>query len=138
MHKLTCCSEIESTVIVLLTVRRPWSRESGGSGGCRILAVAAGKRDHSEIGEPDEAEGKDQPQEGGDQASPGRRDSPELVHCCCGASTSLLPWQQVWKSGMRLSASIHHAHASNQYLQTLMQKLCMQYIIIQSTGEGRG
>lgn len=49
-------------------------------GGFRILA-AAGERDHPKVGEPDETEGKDEPEEGGEDASPGRRQTPELVHC---------------------------------------------------------
>lgn len=46
---------------------------------CRIL-VATGEHDHSQVGEPNEAESKDKPQQGREEASPGRRDASELVH----------------------------------------------------------
>ena len=36
--------------------------------------------DHAKIGEPYEAEGKDEPEEVGDQACSGQRDGSELIH----------------------------------------------------------
>ena len=58
-------------------------RGGGGGGGRRGgFAPTTGEHNHTQVGKPEEAEGKDEPQEGGEeaQARPGKIKTPEVVH----------------------------------------------------------